>query len=313
MSYYLGIDVGGTNLRAAVATDDLAFLSRLSEPTPTASASAVSEAIRRLVQRACADAGVSTDRIRAAGVGSAGPFDDSAGAIVGSPNIPSDGGRIEIVEPLRELLGTGSVVLRNDAICGAVAERHFADTHTEHMVYITISTGVGAGAIIDGEVLSGANGNAAEIGHLTVDPTGRMACGCGRDGHWEAYCGGANIPDYAASIAREEEIETDLSTAADDFTAKDVFDALGDDELADTVVERIGDWNTIGFANTIQAFAPTRIAVGGAVASNNPGAILDPVRGNVPDRVMVEVPAIELTDLGDDIVLKGALLSARQL
>lgn len=312
MSYYLGIDVGGTNLRVAVATGDLEFVSRLSEPTPTTTPTAVSEAIRRLVERTCADADVPTDSIRAVGVGSAGPFDDSAGAIIGSPNLLTDSGRIEVVEPLRELLATDSVVLRNDAICGVIAEQHFADAHTEHTVYITISTGVGAGAIVDGEALSGANGNAAEIGHLTVDPAGRMGCGCGRDGHWEAYCGGANIPDYAESIAREDGLETDLPIADSDFTAKDVFDALGDDELADTVVERIGDWNTIGFANTIQAFAPTRIAVGGAVALNNPASILDPVRDNVPDRVMIQVPEIEPTDLGDDIVLKGALLSAKQ-
>ena len=311
MSNYVGIDIGGTNLRVAVATDDLEFVSRLREPVPTSTP--VSEVIHRLVERACADAGVSVDGIHAVGIGSAGPFDRSSGAIIDSPNIPADSGRIEIVEPLRELLGTESIVLRNDATCGVIAEQHFADTHAEHTVYITISTGVGAGAIVDGEILSGANGNAAEIGHMTVDPTGRMGCGCGHDGHWEAYCGGTNIPDYAVSIAREEGIETDLPTADGDFAAKDVFDALGDDELADVVVERIGNWNTIGFANTIQAFAPTRVAVGGAVALNNPAAILDPVRDNISDRVMLEPPEIELTDLGEDVVLKGAILSAQRL
>jgi glucokinase len=310
MSYYLGIDVGGTNVRVAVATEDATILGRASAATPTSGSAAVTDEIIRLVELACDNGGVALERVRAVGVGSAGPFDEDSGAIATSPNL-SDSAPIQIVKPLENLLAPDSIVLRNDAICGAIAERHFADDAVENAVYLTISTGIGAGVIVDDDLLFGTGGNAAEVGHMTVDPAGRMTCGCGRPGHWEAYCGGANIPDYAASVANEASIESDLPLGEAGFTAEDVFDALGDDQLADLVVDRIGHWNAIGVANTIQAFAPTRITVGGAVALNNPSAILDPIRRRVPDRVMIDVPVIELTDLGEDIVLKGAILSAQ--
>lgn len=310
MSYYLGIDVGGTNVRVAVATEDVTIIGRASGATPTTGPAAIADEIIRLVELACADGGVALEAVRAVGVGSAGPFDEDSGTIATSPSL-SDDGPVPMVKPLGDLLDPDSIVLRNDAICGAIVERHFADGTVENAVYLTMSTGIGAGVVVDGDLLFGADGNGAEIGHMTIDPAGEMTCGCGRPGHWEAYCGGANIPGYATSLASERSIESDLPLGEAAFTAKDVFDALGDDELADLVVDRIGHWNAIGVANTIQAFAPTRITVGGAVALNNPSAILDPIRRRVPKRVMIDVPAIELTDLGEDIVLKGAILSAR--
>lgn len=313
MSHYLGLDVGGTNIRAAIATGATDIVSRSSTSTPRNSDGGdVTDRILRLVERVCREAGISPDEVSAAGIGSIGPIDRDAGAVVDPSNVLGTGGRIELVRPLRELLHTDSVALHNDAVCGAIAERRFSDSATENMVYLTMSTGIGAGVIVDGTVLSGNGGNAAEVGHLTLDPTERMECGCGRGGHWEAYCGGANIPDYAAYLRRETGVETGLPVTAAEFTAADVFDAAGEDELADLVVGRIGRWNTIGVANVVHAFAPSYIAVGGAVALNNPDAILDPIHAALSDRVLIDVPELGLSDLGDDVVLCGALLVAQR-
>lgn len=272
----------------------------------------MTDGILRLVERVCADGGIGPEEISAAGIGSIGPIDREAGTVVDPANVSDERARIELVRPLRELLATDSIVLHNDAVCGVVAERRFSDAATENMVYLTISTGIGAGVVVDGDVILGGGGNAAEVGHVTIDPAGRMVCGCGSAGHWEAYCGGANIPAYAAYLRREEAVDTELPVTASDFTAADVFDDVGEDDLADLVVDRVGRWNTIGVANVIQAFAPTHIAVGGAVARNNPDAILDPVRESVPDRVMIDVPEIGVSELGEGVVLKGALLIARR-
>lgn len=313
MSYYLGVDIGGTKLRAAVGTDDGTVVGTSKIPTPTASSpTSVPDAIVRVIELACAEADVDPRSITAVGVGSAGPFDMDAGAIINSPNIAGEDGRVPVVQPLRERLDTDSITLRNDATCGVIAERHFSDQSTENMIYLTISTGIGAGVVVDDNVLYGNGGNAAEVGHMTIDPTGRMTCGCGLEGHWEAYCSGANIPDYAAGLSRDTAIETGLPIDDPDFTAKDVFDAACDDGLADLVLDRVGRWNVIGFANLIQTFAPSHISVGGAVAINNPNAVLDPVREGVSTRAIADIPSIELSELGEDVVLRGALLSAQR-
>jgi len=311
MTHLLGIDVGGTNVRAVVADSDGTVVGRAERSTPAGS-DAITEALLGLVDHACADAGIDPGDVVAAGVGSMGPIDRTAGIVVDPPNAEGVDAPVNLVDPLRERLGTDAVELHNDAVCGAIAERTTGTA--ENLVYLTLSTGIGAGAVVDGNVLVGDGGNAAEIGHVTVDPRGRLTCGCGGDGHWEAYCGGRNVPRYATHLRREsaDGIETGLPADASAFTAKTVFDRAGDDDLADLVVERIGRWNAIGVATAVQAFAPTRVVLGGAVARNNPTAILDPIREGVPRRMSIDPPVIEVTGLGADAVLRGAVVVARR-
>lgn len=311
MTHLIGVDVGGTNLRAVVADGDGATVGRASRSTP-AGGEAITEAILGLVGRACTDAGIDPGDITAAGIGSMGPLDRATGTLVDPPNADGVESPVRLVGPLRERLGTDAVALHNDATCGAIAE-HAAGT-TDDLVYLTLSTGVGAGAVVDGNALVGSGGNAAEIGHVTVDPRGRMTCGCGGEGHWEAYCGGKNLPRYVAYLRREStgEIETDLPDDPSAFTAETVFDRAGDDDLADLVVDRIGRWNAIGVATAVQAFAPTRVVLGGGIALNNPKRVLGPIREGVPERLSVDTPSIELTGFGADVVLRGAVETARR-
>src|SRR6056297_845001 len=97
--------------------------------------------------------------------------------------------------------------------------------------------------IFDGHVLSGWDGNAGEVGHMTIDPHGTMTCGCGHDGHWEAYCSGNNIPHYAQHLHEEHPIDTALPLDAPDFSAADVCTFAGEDEFADLVIDRVCRWN----------------------------------------------------------------------
>ncbi|MFB6131562.1 MAG: ROK family protein, partial [Salinigranum sp.] len=163
---------------------------------------------------------------------------------------------------------------------------------------------------VDGNVLSGWDGNAGEVGHMTIDPRGEMTCGCGHDGHWEAYCSGNNIPAYARHLHDERPTDTDLRLDSPDFSAADVFSLAGEDEFADRVLDRVCHWNTMGVANVIHAYAPIVIYVGGAVALNNPDLVLDPIRERLDEMVFINLPEIELTQLGDDVVVKGAVASA---
>jgi len=311
MAYYAGVDLGATNVRAIVADGDATVLGRAERPTPQGPTGIdVTEALLAVLREACDDAGVAPGNLRAAGIGSFGPFDLAEGAVEDPANLPDSIDRIPLVGPVQELIGSERVTLHNDTNAGVIGERFYSDRNPDDMAYLTISSGIGAGICVDGDVLRGWDGNAGEVGHMTIDPEGRMTCGCGNDGHWEAYCSGNNIPRYAAYIHEREDVPTDLPLDDSSFSAADVFASADGDPLADRVLERLVKWNTVGMANLVHAFAPLVVYVGGAVTLNNPERVLDPIREHVDDHLMINVPDIELTTLGDDVVVKGALASA---
>ena len=313
MAYYVGVDLGATNVRAAVADGDGSILGISRAETPRGPAGiAVTEAVLRVVREACDDVGVEPSEAVAAGIGSIGPLDLAEGAIENPANLPDTIDRIPLTGPLSKLLETDELYLHNDTIAGVIGERFHSDRNPDDMAYLTISSGIGAGVCVDGNVLAGWDGNAGEVGHMTLDPEGRLTCGCGRDGHWEAYCSGNNIPRYAELLSEEadEPIDTALPVDEEGFTAVDVFEHAGEDAFADRVVDGVAHWNTMGVANLIHAYAPLIVFVGGAVAINNPDLVLDPIRERLDEMVFINVPEIQLTELGDEVVLKGAVASA---
>ena len=308
MAHYAGIDLGATNVRAVVGDDDGTVLGRDRRPTPQGpSGIAVTEAVLDAVRAACEAADVDHGDVAAAGVGSVGPLDLAAGTVEGPANLPDGVGTIPLTGPLEELVG-GPVHLHNDTAAGVIGERFHAERNPDDMAYLTISSGIGAGVCVDGNVLSGWDGNAGELGHVTLDPDGAMTCGCGGRGHWEAYCSGSSVPRYARHLHDGEPTELPLSSS--EFDAADVFVAAGDDPLADRVLERVAEWNALGVATLVDAYAPIVVYVGGAVATGNPEVVVGELRERVPERVFSNVPEIRLTTLGDDVVLQGALASA---
>ncbi|MFB6156936.1 MAG: ROK family protein [Haloferacaceae archaeon] len=308
MVRYVGVDLGATNVRAVVADGTAAVLGRASRGTPRGPTGvAVTEAVLATVREACAAAGTDPADVAAGAVGSVGPLDLAGGTVDGPANLPDAVDRVPLTGPLGNLLDA-DVRLHNDAVAGVIGERFFSDRTPDDMVYLTVSSGIGAGVAIDGHVLSGWDGNAGEVGHMVVDPSGRMRCGCGRAGHWEAYCSGDNLPSYAAELHDGE--STALAVGDPDLTAADIYALAGEDGFADRVLDAVARWNAIGVTNLVQAFAPLVVYVGGAVALNNPKAVLDPVRERLPDLAFANVPDLRLTTLGDDAVVLGALASA---
>ncbi|SDJ40161.1 MULTISPECIES: ROK family protein [Natronorubrum] len=312
MDYYAGVDLGATNVRAVVAEQDGTTIGADRRATPRGPTGIdVTEGVLRTLRGACGDAGITPTEIVAAGIGSIGPFDLAEGTVIDPANLPDSIDRIPLTGPIEKLIDSDEVYLHNDTNAGVIGERFHADRNPDDMVYITISSGIGAGVCCDGNVVSGWDGNAGEVGHYVVDPRGRLTCGCGRDGHWEAYCSGNAIPDYARLLAEDDPtIETDLPLDGPDFTAKDVFDLAGEDELADYAIEQLAHWNAMGVTNVIHAFAPIVVSFGGAVALHNEELVVDPIRERVAESVMTNVPEIRVTDQGDDVVVEGALASA---
>jgi glucokinase len=312
MAQYVGVDLGATNVRAAVADDDGTVVAVYRADTPNGPTGiAVTEAVLECIREACEAAAVDPAEIRAVGIGSVGPLDLAEGAVENPANLPNTVERIPLTGPVGELVQSDRVHLHNDTVAGVIGQRFHSDRNPDDMVYLTISSGIGAGVCVDGTVLSGWDGNVGEVGHMVVDPRGRRTCGCGREGHWEAYCSGKNVPEYARLLAEDAgSVETDLPLEDPDFSCVDVFESADDDEFADHVIEQVAHWNALGVANVVQAFAPLVVYVGGAVALNNERLVVDPIRERLGDLVFNNVPDVQLTTLGDDVVLKGAIASA---
>ena len=310
MAYYAGIDLGATNVRAVVADGEARTVARGKRETPKGPDGAAVEAtLCALLADVCREAGLAPSDLAAAAIASFGPLDLAAGTVEDPANLPAID-RIRLREPLAELLAGGPVYVHNDANAGVIGERFFTDPNPDDMVYLTLSSGIGAGVSVDGHVLRGWDGNAGEVGHLIVDPAGRRTCGCGRDGHWEAYCSGENIPKYARELHEDEPVDTDLPLEDQAFSAADVFAAAGGDPLADLLIERLAHWNAIGVTNVVHAYAPLVVAVGGAVATNNPELVVEPIAERVDEMVFTGVPEVRLASLGDDAVVRGAVASA---
>ncbi|MFB6362230.1 MAG: ROK family protein [Halobacteriales archaeon] len=304
-----GVDLGATNLRIAVAdgAGDLLASERASTPQDSDGA-AVAQAIAETLDATADRAGVAVSSLTAVGIGTIGPLDRDAGEVVHPPNL--DGvDRIPLRDGLIPLIGHPRVYVENDAVAGLVGERAARDDPAENLVYLTISTGIGAGVVVDGHVLRGRAGNAAEVGHFVVEPDDGRRCGCGATGHWEAYCSGGGLPGFTRELAERTGLETDLPVDAD-FDAATVFAAAGDDPLADRVLQAMTRYNAAGLADLVHAYAPDRIAIGGAVALRNQARVIEPLSDAVGEHTMLAVPEITPAAHGEDAVLTGALTLA---
>jgi glucokinase len=247
----------------------------------------------------------------AIGVGCIGPIDKKNGCISNTPNLPFK--KIPIIPPLKKTFGV-PVNMMNDGAAAVLGEKMFgAGRESNNIVYVTLSTGIGGGAIVDGNLLIGKNGNAVEIGHFTINPKSDIICGCGCPGHWEAYSSGNNIPKFAKKILKEKEDEEIFGDEIKEFnleniTAKEIFaSAKQGNKIAAHIVQKIGEVNTVGFANLVAAYDPEVVTIGGSIALKNPDLILNPISNNIKDYLLTEKPEIIITPLKEDVVLYGAL------
>lgn len=315
MSYVVAVDVGGTNVRVALGNSNGRIIAHLSEKADKRSGpSGLSQQIARMIHSIKNGA-----EIRSIGIGSAGPLDLKKGSITNSPHLRYP--RIPLVRPLKREFDV-PIFLANDCVAAVVAERTIGQGKScDNLVYVTISSGIGAGVFVDGHLLIGKDGNAHEVGHITIDHTGGLKCGCGKLGHWEAYCGGANASNFI-----RYQLESKLHTAIEDsrlysvargdldsLTSEDLFEsAKAGDNLALDIVEEMGRLNAIGFANIASAYDPDLITVGGAVALADAKLTINPIKRLIREYSINRIPPVRATGLGEDIVLRGALLLSRE-
>ncbi|NIR17008.1 MAG: ROK family protein [Desulfobacterales bacterium] len=312
--YVVGVDLGGTWLKLALSDEKTKFLAKIRERVDKGDERAIIRQIVTAVRSICRDNGVDPNDLQGVSIASAGPLSMKEGALIRPANLPFE--CLPLVKPISRELGA-STYLINDCTAAVLGERKFgAGQGLENLVYITIGTGIGGGAIIDGHVLFGKDGNAVEIGHITVDFEGQLQCGCGKRGHWEAYCSGRNIPNFVRMRLEETDRGTRLKSGLftrlqgdiSKLSSKDLFDeAKSGDDLSLRLVEEIGVLNAIGFANVINAYDPSLITVGGSVTLKNQKLVLSPIRRYVENYVVNRVPNMMVTPLGEDVGVYGAV------
>jgi glucokinase len=303
-AHVLGLDIGGTKLAAGVVDEAGDVRSFVVESTrPEEGPERGLDRLFELGRRAVAEAGVEWAQLGAVGIGSGGPLDSERGILVAPPHLT--GWRdVPIVARAEESFAL-PVALENDATAAAAGEhRYGAGAGTSHMVYLTISTGVGGGVVIDGRLYRGATGNGGELGHVTVDCAGRPCRGCGRRGCLEAYVSGTSIAERAREAAMGDVTASDVAAAAS------AGDAVAT-RLWDETTEALG----CGLTSIVNLFEPQLVVLGGGVVSGTGEQLLGPVRAHVRREAMGtagEAARIVAAQLGPHVGVVGAAAIARE-
>ena len=281
--YVLGLDLGGTNVMAALVDSKGGVKSYLHFPTEASNGP--EHVISNIAQQAkilVKNSGLAMKDILRAGIGSPGPMDSKKGIIMGAVNLPG-WKYVRLKDTLEKLLGVG-VGVDNDANCAAYGETWAgAAKGALNVVGITLGTGVGGGIIIDGRLVRGANYNAAEIGHTSLDPDGRL-CKCGARGCLEQYASASAIAESArqairggASSIMTEAVKGDISR----ITSKTVYEALlQKDRTAVMVWNEFIKYLGAGVANQINGLNPEVVVIAGGVI-NAGERLFEPLRDAV--------------------------------
>lgn len=299
-------DLGGTNFRTALV--DRAGRLRHRSSIPTNAETGPDGVIEMMIgQLGAAIERAGSGRILAVSTTAPGPLDPWRGLVFQPPNLP---GWSEV--PLKAILEDRldlPAFICNDANAAALAEHRFgAGRGSRHLVYVTVSTGVGGGIITDDRLLLGGHGSSGEIGHIVVDPAGPQ-CNCGNRGCVESLASGPAITSRFIARLREGADSTLVGRPAGEISTTQIVSAAkSGDELAIEVLADAGRWLGIALANMLHLFDPEIIVIGGGV-SNAGDLIFEPMRAEIDQRTMAQFRdsyRIATAELGDDVCLYGA-------
>ncbi len=311
VAYFAGVDIGGTKIAVGIGNTEGAILCEMRFPTDEVprgedGLDRIAEAVKSL----CTQNGGSGPQIRladvaAVGIGSPGPLD--RGTLLKTANLPGWEG-INLASGLQTRLGIPCRV-ENDATAAGMGEWMFgAGRGTSHMAYVTVSTGVGSGIIVNSQLYSGGRGNAGELGHIVLIPDGPV-CHCGQRGCLETLASGTAL----ARIAHERRNESPYLQRQDGIDAPTVFLGVeAGDAVCQAIIQDMTRYLGQGLSFLVNLLNPERIVLGGGVMAN--GDMLLPL---IQQRTQeYSMPAlyrtteIVLAGLGQDSGLVGALAVA---
>ena len=315
--YYVGVDVGGTNLVAGLVDGEGTILGKISHPVDRSmSADQLCREITRLAKVACKTGGLEERQIEAVGVGFPGLVDNRKGMVVQTPNMPF---QKTLFRAVFQEQWDIPVYLGNDANCAAIGEYWAgAAKGSSPAVVITLGTGIGGGMVIDGKLFTGYASGGMEPGHMIIHPNG-LLCGCGNRGCWEQY-------GSATALIRltQREMENSRDSMLWELCEGDRFKVQGrtaflaarqGDETARRVLRAYLQGLSIGVINLINIIQPEVICLGGGISNAEDDLLLDPLRElvrkgsydkNLPTRLVRAA-------LGNDAGVVGAALLCNSL
>jgi glucokinase len=310
---FVGIDLGGTNIKTGLLTADGKILNQDSRRTEVEGGfqhviEQMAEAVRLLCQRSQ----VPLEQVRGTGVGVPGPVDVVHGVAVIAPNFP--GWRdMPVRDALGLALGGIPVAVENDANVAAYAEyRLGAGRGLKSLVLLTLGTGIGCGIVLDGKMYRGATDTAGELGHVTIQVDGRP-CGCGRRGCLETYCSATGaVKSFREALAEgRTSMLLDAGMKLEDITSRDIFEAAAKgDALAGQIVDQTARHLAIGCDIVVNIVDPDIIVfTGGMIAAGD--LLLKPLEKYARDLFFPrpkEHTRLAFTQLGGDAGILGAAL-----
>ncbi len=313
-SRVIAVDLGGTQIRAAVCDAEGRVLNRLAQPSQT------SEGVEAVFARIVATIRAAADEwahVRAIGIGAPGPLDPWRGIVLEAPNV---GGMRDfpLKARLEQELGV-PVFVGNDANLAALGEQRYgAGRGVANLIYLTISTGIGGGIIADGKLFLGARGFAGEVGHQTLDVNGPR-CNCGNLGCFEALAAGPAIARAALQAiraGRETMMRAQVAGAGAPLTAKIVAEAArAGDPLAREILDRAGFYIGLGLVSLLHSFDTQLFVLGGGIAIHAWDLIYPQMAATFGEYAMPSMRqgvAIVPAQLGDDAGLLGAAALASE-
>ena len=306
----VGVDLGGTNIRAAVFDEGMEVLGRSKMPTLAQEAAddvigRIAACVREALDRSSAGAG----DIGGVGVGAAGLTDWRTGVVVLASNLGWK--NVPLKERLQQQLDGLRVEVDKDTNAAALAEaRVGAGRKFGHFLYVTAGTGIGGGLILGGALYRGATGGAGDIGHVVVDPDG-PPCGCGGHGCVEVFSSGAGMVDRAREMLSGGAQAASSSMTVEGLTTEAIFESANQgDAVAAEVVETAGRALGLALAGYVNLNNPEAIVLGGGVARAGK-AYTDPVERELRRRALPalgEIVRLVPPALGDDVGVAGAAL-----
>lgn len=311
MKYYIGIDLGGTNIKAGVVTEDFKIIGKATTktlcPRP---AKDICDDMAKVSIEACKDAGIFVDDVEWIGIGTPGIADNVNGTIPYSNNL--DFHDVPVRKYINEHISK-PVYVANDANAAAYGEFVAgAAKGAKNAVCITLGTGVGSGIIVDGKILTGSNFAGGEIGHMVIEVDGPQ-CTCGRKGCFEVFSSATGLirmTKEAAEADKDSILNEYYVSDGNRYSARHAFNAMrAGDKAGKAVVDKYVKYLAAGITNTINTFQPDILCIGGGVC-NEGDPLLVPVKelvaSEVYTRMIPKNTKIVVAELGNDAGIIGA-------
>lgn len=308
--FYLGIDLGGTNIQSGVVDDSARPLSSISietqaEKGPVVGLENLAEAGRRAVEAS----GLSWDQITGIGLGSPGTMDLSTGMLLEPPNLPG-WNQLPIRDQLAEKLGRPTV-LQNDANAAAYGEYWAgAARDARSLVMLTLGTGIGCGIIVEGMIIEGRHSHGGECGHIIIQMENGRRCGCGGYGHLEAYASATALVKRAQELLARETTPSPLrDLSAHDLTSRAIDEAAqAGDELGRRLMKETAYYLAVGAVTLLHTIDPDMLLFGGGMIASGEG-FLEEIRQHIQNMAFPAVSQgarVAYAELGGDAGFIGA-------